>query len=98
MYMYQLAACLATQVTAWLRSIMTTHSIMCYGVDMRTSYILRPHQFCRYRVIKSWLVCAAHVPLVLDSICWSGRGVARLRMNGDHNLGCDERPGTARHS
>ena len=39
MYMYQLAACLATQVTAWLRSIMTTHSIMCYGVDMRTSYI-----------------------------------------------------------
>ena len=85
MYMYQLAACLATQVTAWLRSIMTTHSIMCYGVSVTV-------------VIKSWLVCAAHVPLVLDSICWSGRGVARLRMNGDHNLGCDERPGTARHS
>ena len=42
MYMYQLAACLATQVTAWLRSIMTTHSIMCYGVDMRTSIEASP--------------------------------------------------------
>ena len=40
MYMYQLAACLATQVTAWLRSIMTTHSIMGWILlDMRTPYI-----------------------------------------------------------
>ena len=70
-----------------------------YGVDMRTSYIqASPILPLVTVVIKSWLVCAAHVPLVLDSICWSGRGVARLRMNGDHNLGCDERPGTARHS
>ena len=79
--MYQLAACLATQVTAWLKSIMMTPSIMeklrydrasCIQASPLTNSAVT-------LLIKSRRVCVAHVPLVLDSdllVSWSGCGVA----------------------